>query len=144
MVASIAVLSMIKPSKLIAPVAALGILMGMFGLMAKLSSDIQSSLASIIAMTVITAALAGLIYLLSGLPVQNVLAVGASLSALMLGMSAMMFTAGKMGSISLKAMGAIACLTLVVAALGGILYGLSVLDVKSSLDVAASISLLMM
>lgn len=143
MVASIAVLSMIKPSKLIAPVAALGILMGMFGLMAKLSSDIQSSLASIIAMTVIAGALAGLIYLLSGLPVQNVLAVGASLSALMLGMSAMMFTAGKMGSISLKAMGAIACLTLVVAALGGILYGLSVLNVKSSLDVAASISMLM-
>lgn len=143
MVASIAALSMIQPSKLIAPVAALGILMGMFGLMAKLSSDIQSSLTSIIAMTVITGALAGLIYLLSSLPVQNVLAVGASLSALMLGMSAMMFTAGKMGSISLKALGAIACLTLIVAALGGILYGLSILDVKSSLDVAASISMLM-
>ena len=144
MAASVAVLSFIDPSKLAGATAAIAILIGMFALMAKSSSGLSGSMGSLIVMTAVVALLAGVLYLLSSLPIESTLGVTASLSMLLLSMSASMLIISKTGLVAPTALIAIGVMTLVVAALAGILYLLSGLPVESTLSVAASLSMLLL
>ena len=144
MATAVAALSFIDPSKLAGATTALSILMGMFALIAKAASSMQGVIGSIIVMTVAVGLLAGIIYLLSKLQIDSVLASSASLSMLLLSFSAAMFTIGKMGTVAPTALVAIGVMTLVTAALAGILYMLSGLPVESTLATAASLSMLLL
>lgn len=113
MAAAVAGLSFIDPSKLAGATAALSILMGMFALMAKAAGSAQSAMGPLIVMTAAVGVMAGVIYLLSTLEVQPALTAVASLSLLMLSMSACMvilsgvgglFTNALLGVIALSAM----------------------------------------
>ena len=143
MAASVAVLSMIDPTKLFPAAIALSMVMGMFALIVEASSDVQGSLGSLIVMTIAVGLIGGLIYVLSGLPIESVLGSAAALSVVLLSMSAAMFIASKAGPTALAGVKALAVLGLVVAELALILGLMSKFDVQPSIETALALSILL-
>ena len=111
MAAAVVVLSYIDPDKLVGPVIAMGILMGMFSLMSVAAGKAKGSTGALVAMTVVVVALAGIIYLLSGLPIESTISSAIALSALMLAMTGVLFILSKMGNSAAKALVGIVALT---------------------------------
>ena len=82
MAAAVAALSFIEFPNLAGATAALAALMYMFGYMAKQVDGVKGSMATLIVMSVVVALLAGIIYVLSTLPVENVIGSAVALSIL--------------------------------------------------------------
>ena len=124
MAAAVVVLSYIDPDKLVGPVVAMGILMGMFSLMSVAASKAKGATGALVAMTVVVAALAGIIYLLSGLPVESTIGSAIALSVLMLAMTGILFILskiGKLGEDALVGVLALAAMAIPLLAFVGVL-----------------------
>lgn len=143
MALAVAALSFIEPSKLAGATAAITIMMATFGLMAKLSGQMQSSMKSIIMMVGVVALLTGVVYALSMLDMDSALTNVASLSLLMATFSASLFAISKAGNVSAKALIGIGIMSLVMAELVGILYALQALDINASMSNVAALSVLL-
>lgn len=144
MAASIVVLSLIDPEKLIPATVALGLVMGMFARIMKASSNITTSLATLIVMTVAVGLLAGIIYLLTEFTDVNAAITAASaISVLLLSLSASMFIISKAGTVSPMALVTLGIMGLVVGELGVILGLLAKYDMAPSIETAVAISILM-
>ena len=144
MAAAVAALSMIDGKKLAGASLALSTVMGMFALIAKAAGDMNSSIGSLLMMTATVGLLAGIIYLLSGLPIESTLASAASLSMLLLSLSASMFVISNAGTISSEAMISLAGMFFVVSGLAGILAILNHFDIAPSLETALALSTLLL
>ena len=143
--ASVAVLSFIEPSRLFSAAAALGAVMAVFALVVRQTSRLKKmKVGPIIAMIGVISALAGVIYLLSGLPIESTTGNAMALSALLLAFSASLKILDSVHSISKSAMKAMAELTLIVGALAVILGIMSALDVTASFENVQAISLMLM
>ena len=115
MALSIAALSFIDPNKLAGATIAIGSLMGIFALMIKASKNATKAMGGIIAMTVAIAVMAGIIYLLSDLPIESTLSSVISLSVLMIAMSGCLLILSKIGkSVKNALMGALGLALLAV------------------------------
>ena len=125
MAASVAALSLLDSSKLIGATACLSALMATFALMSKALGAAGSSIKSMVVMTVVVGALAGIVYMLAQLPVETTLPTVAALSALMLSLSASMLVMSKAGNMSARAVVAAAGMAFVVTALGAVITMLS-------------------
>lgn len=143
MTASVAALAMIDTTKMATSTAALSLLMGMFSLMIKMSSGSKSAIASLASITVVVGLLAGVIYLLSGLPVESVLGVSASLSVLLLSLSASLAIISTVGKTSASAIVSVALMSAVLAVLTGVLYLLGGLPIESTMAATASLMTLL-
>lgn len=137
---AVALLSLIEPERLLPASVALGILMGMFGLMVKMTGTVNTSMGSIIIMAAVVAGLAGILYLLSGIPVESSLGTVTALSILLLSMSAALMILSKTNTISPMALVAIGVMTLIVGLLGGLLYLLQGMPVLPTIVIASSLS----
>ena len=144
MAGAVAALSLIDGSKLAGATLALSTLMGMFALMAKCSSNIQSSLPSIIIMTVAVGLLAGILYALSLLNIQSTIEIAGSLSLLMLSLSASMLLISKTGPAAMAAMPAALAMTGILALITGIVGALAKFNVGPTLEIAKSLSMLLL
>lgn len=144
MAAAVAALSMIDSTKLAIATACLGSLMGMFALMELAGSKAKGSIATIATMVIAVAALAGILGVMSALQVENALPNALALSALLLSLSVSMAIIGKVGTISAKALISVGVMTLVVAALAGILYLIRDLNPESSIGNAEALSILLL
>ena len=144
MAVAVAALSMIDGTKLFGATLAMSVLMGMFALMTKAASSATNAMGTLIVMTAVVALLGGILYLLSGLPVESVLTVALSLSTLLLALSASMFIISKLGTVSPMALISVVVMTAVVGALAGILWLVRDLPVESTLGIAQSLSLLLL
>lgn len=144
MAVSVAALSFIDPSRLAGATASISILMGMFALIVKMGSNVTSSMGPLIVMTVAIGVLGGIIYLLSGLPIESVLGVSAAISVLLLSLSAALFIASTVSSVSPMAIVALGAMVVVAGILGGLLYLLSGLPVESTLGIVVSLSALLL
>lgn len=115
MAASAALLSLVKPERLVVATAALGVLMGMFALVAKSASNITSSMGSLIVMTAAIAVMAGALAIVAILPAEQALAAAGSLALVMLAMSGVMLILSKMQTnIANVILGAVGLLALCV------------------------------
>lgn len=145
MAASVAALSLLDSSKLIGATACLSALMATFALMSKASGVAGSSIKSMVVMTVIVGALAGIVYMLAQLPVETTLPTVAALSALMLSLSASMLVMSKAGNVSARAVVAAAGMAFVVTALGAVITLLSQNGMMNvPLDAVVSLSALLL
>lgn len=144
MAAAVAALSMIDSTKLAIATACLGSLMGMFTLMELAGSKAKGSIATIATMVIAVAALAGILGVMSALQVENALPNALALSTLLLSLSVSMAIIGKVGTISAKALISVGVMTLVVAALAGILYLIRDLNPESSIGNAEALSMLLL
>lgn len=144
MAAAVAALSMIDSTKLAIATACLGSLMGMFALIELAGSKAKGSIAMIATMVIAVAALAGILGVMSALQVENALPNALALSALLLSLSVSMAIIGKVGTISAKALISVGVMTLVVAALAGILNLIRDLNPESSIGNAEALSILLL
>lgn len=144
MAAAVAALSMIDSTKLAIATACLGSLMDMFALIELAGSKAKGSIAMIATMVIAVAALAGILGVMSALQVENALPNALALSALLLSLSVSMAIIGKVGTISAKALISVGVMTLVVAALAGILYLIRDLNPESSIGNAEALSILLL
>ena len=125
MASSVAVLSMIDTSKLIAAVTGLGVLMAMFAVVEKAGSNITGSLPILITMTAAIAVMAGAIYLIASLPIESTIVSVASLASLMLAFSATCLVMSKIGAVGgAAAMGAVKMVA-IVAGISAVLVGIA-------------------
>lgn len=144
MAAAVAALSMIDSTTLAIATACLGSLMGMFALIELAGSKAKGSIAMIATMVIAVAALAGILEVMSALQVENALPNALALSTLLLSLSVSMAIIGKVGTISAKALISVGVMTLVVAALAGILYLIRDLNPESSIGNAEALSMLLL
>lgn len=145
MAASVAALSLLDSSKLIGATACLSALMATFALMSKALGAAGSSIKSMVVMTVVVGALAGIVYMLAQLPVETTLPTVAALSALMLSLSASMLVMSKAGNMSARAVVAAAGMAFVVTALGAVITLLSQNGMMNvPLDAVVSLSALLL
>lgn len=116
--ASVAVLTMIEPSKLWNATGALSLIIGMFALLTASTKFIGvQTLGTIAVLTLAVGALGGILYMLSGIPADVALGVGAALSALILSLSAsclILAAVGATGPAALIGVGVLAALLAVV------------------------------
>ena len=87
MAAAVAGLSSLDTKNVLIATGCIAALMGMFALMSKAAGNMKGSMGSLLAMTAVVGALAGIIYLLSGLPIENVLTTVGALSVLLISLS---------------------------------------------------------
>lgn len=143
MAAAIIALSFIDPEKLIAPTLAMVALMGMFALILKCGSNVQSNIWALIAIDAAIILLAAALYLLAGLPVESTLGAAAGLSMLMLSLSVVLVLLSKMMGNALDALTGIGLLTLMAVPLLAFVGVLALMDgVDNALENAKALTLL--
>ena len=143
MAAAIILLSFIKPEKLVGPVAALGTLMIIFGIMMQLGSNVQSGMGVLIVMVVAIGIMTAAIMILATIPFEQALGGAAALSLLMLAMAGAMFILSTISSSVPQALiGALGVLALCVPLLAfvGILYLMQ--NIENALSSAKALVLL--
>lgn len=144
LVGAVVLLSALDPAKLVPATACLTALMVAFGTMAALTKFTGKANSGMIAALVVVAALAGIVALIGGLKMDGAIAAAASITILMVGMSAALAVMGTVGEVSLTAMAAMGVLTGVVAALALVMGALTALDVAPSIETAVSMSVMLL
>ena len=127
---SVGILSAIDPTRLAGATVALGILIGMFALVIKVSSMATTSMGPLIVLTVAIGVLAGALYLIAQLPVEKTMAATLSLSTLLLSLSAALVLLGIVGSLGPAAFIGIAALATLIVALTAVFVGIGYLMEK--------------
>lgn len=144
LVAALGAISLIDPDKLTGATAALTVIILSFGALVASTALVKKVSGTIVLMTTVVLALGGVLYLLSTLPVGSTLEIAQSLSLLLLSLSASWLIASKSSQVSASALLALGAMTLVVGALAAIIGVLAYMDVGSTLEIAQSLSLLLM
>ena len=136
--------SLIEPKKLAGATIALGLIMGMFALVLKCAGSVNSSIGSLIVMTVAVGLIGGMLFLISKLPVESTLKNAIAMSTLLLAVTASVKILSTVHSMSAGALIVMGVLTLIVAGLAGILYLIKDLPVESTLANTKAISTLLL
>lgn len=144
LVGAVVLLSSLDPAKLVPATACLSALMIAFGTMAALTKFTGKANSGMIAALVVVVALAGIVALIGGMNMEGAIAAAASITILMLGMSAALAVMGTVGEVSPTAMAAMGVLTGVVAALALVMGALTALDVAPSIETAVSMSVMLL
>jgi len=143
MAAAVVALSMIDGKKLAGATIALGVLMGIFALLIKVSGNAKGSLGTLIVMTVAVGLLGGLLYLLATLPVKSTMGSAASLSLLMLTMTGVLFALSKIKMTAKDAFSSALALTLMAVPLIAFVGVLSAMqNVKNAMSNVLALSAL--
>lgn len=145
LVAAVVALTFIDADKIAVATAALSSLMLMFGLMTKLSSGAKASIGSIAIMLIVLGMLTAMLLLLSSMKIGQTIEIAASLSLLMLSLSASLAIISAVGPMAAGAIDGIIAMMLVlggIAAVLGILV--SIPNVKNTLEIAESLSMLLL
>ena len=139
--ASVAVLSLLDQSKVQSATACMAVLMGMFALIAKAGSNIQTAVGPIIAMGVILGLLAGSLYVLAGLPTESVLNSAIALSAVMAALAISLKLISGVEKVSTRALVAVGVLAVVLAGIAGVFLIMNQVDSEGILAKATALSL---
>lgn len=124
MVAAVAVLTFIDPTKLAVATTAMVLLTGMLALLIKVAGMAQKAMGSIIAMTGAIVAIGGVLYLLATLPVESTIGSAIALGGLLLvitGVLAIMIPIGKMAKDALMGVLALTAMAVPLLAFVGVL-----------------------
>ena len=122
MAGAVAALTLIDQDKLANSVIAMTIMMGMFALIMKMTDSMPKVTLTLLAMSVAIGILGGVLYLVGTLPVESSIGAAIALSAAMMAFAVTMRIISGMTAPSGMALVAIGVMSLVVAALGGVLY----------------------
>ena len=147
MAAAVAGLSLIDPTRLIASTVALGaVMLAMSALMLSTKSlgSAKTVLPNILIMTGVVAALAGILALLSMMPIESSIGSATALSILLIAMSVSMTILSRIKSVSANALIGIAVLSGAVGLLAVILGVLSGLNIQISLQSVLALSTMLL
>lgn len=145
MAASIAILSLIDPKKLVAPTLAMAALMGMFSLMELAGSKMQKNMATIIAMTVAIGVIAACLAVLSDIGDTNaMIAAAAGISLVMLSMSASLAIISTFAKSANDALIGIGLMSVVIVGIGLAMSALAQCEWQNTLAAATGISMVLL
>ena len=142
MAIAVAALSFIDPEKLKAPIAAMGLLMGMFSVMLAASKLATGSLGVVITLGVVVGLLGGILILMGKLQIENTMGNAIALSALILALSGAMVllsVAGKTGGSALVGVLALTAMAVPLLAFVGVLALMQ--NVQNAMSNVAALSL---
>ena len=140
-------LSTVNAAKLAVATASLSILLGMLALVIAMTGLAKNCMANLIVLTVAIAVIAGALYLLAGLPVEQTIGSAIALGGLMLvmtGVLALMIPIGAMAKQALMGVVALAALTVPLAIVALILTTMTNLGVKDAIPNAIALSTVML
>ena len=143
--ACVLLLSLLDPAKLVAPTLCLSALMGMFAIVEKAGSNMQSKVSNLIMMVLIIGELAAALTIMStiGDP-TGMMAAAASMSLVLLALSASMAIISKWGnSFNASTIVAIGIMGVVIAGITFVLSLLAKCEWQNSLAAAASVSIVL-
>ena len=143
----IAILSLIDTSKLAVATTAIVAVMGMLTLLvASVStlSDTKGITGPLISLGLIIGILAGVMWLLAGMPYKQTIAAGAALSAVMLSMAATLKIISNVSSVSKGALVGMAALTGIMVLIGSILTIMGMCNPQSAIPNAIALSTLLL
>lgn len=141
---AISLLSVMDSKKVAVAAASMSAVMGMFALIAKMASIAPKGLTGLLAVSVVVAELAGILYLLNGLDSKNVIATATGISVLMLSMSVTMGIMALMkgtATAAIPALVTVSAAMVIAAALIGVMQGL---DIVPTLDTIKNLSAMML
>lgn len=141
--AAVAALSFIPFEKLAPATAALGILMGMFALIVQASKNVNGSVGTIIAMSLVVGLLAGILIAMSALDVQNAMTNAVALSLLMATFAVSLQVMDNVKGISTSAMVALTLMAAIMAILALVLAAMSALNVQNAIPNAVALGILL-
>ena len=143
LVAAVAVLTFIDPTKLAVATTAMTILMGMLTLVIKVAGAAQNAWGVVASIAGTILVIGGILYLLSTLPVESTIGSAIALGGLMAILTGILVVLAKLGATANAAksgIGGLALLGLVVGEIALILGLMSYLNVEPSLTTVASIA----
>ena len=144
---SIAILSLLDSRKIAVASACLSAVLGMFTLVVKASMGLTNQdkgfVKNLMILTTALGVLSGVIWLLSSMPSDGVLAAGTSLSLLLASLAGSMKILSSFKGFNAGILKPIAIMELAIAGLAVILGALAALDLSLSVENAASLSLLL-
>ena len=140
MAGTVAALTFVDQEKLRNSVFTMEIMMGMFALIMKTTASMEKVSLTLLAMSLSIGVLGGVLYLLSTMPAESSVPAAIALSMAMLAFAGAMRIISGMQGPSGKALGALAIMSLVVAAIGGVLYFLQGLTISEAVVVIGSIT----
>ena len=120
-------LAMINPDNLTTATIAISSVIAMFALLVATTAVAKKASLTLILITAIVAVLAGILYVLAGLPVESTLGVAASLSILLLALSASCVILAGVGSAGPSAFLGIGVLAALIVAIGALMVGIGAL-----------------
>lgn len=141
--AAVVALSLIPTEKLVAATAALSAVMWMMTMMMLASKNIgtqKGNTGGIVSMIVMLGLVGTVMYTLAQLPWEQSLAAAAGLSLVMMSLVAAMSILKMEGKLSGSVLTSVILMTVVVAAIGAILYSLKEMDPKTAIGNATAIS----
>lgn len=142
--AAVAVLSFIDSSALLKSVAALSAVMGMLSVVINSASKIKAGgMGTIIALTASLATMTAALVILSGLPIENLIASSTALSTLLLSLAGACKILASVQKISPTAIVGVSALTAIAAGLALVLAAMSGLNVQNGMANAAALSVLL-
>lgn len=144
MAASIAVLSLLDPARVVLATACMSAVMGMFALIVKMGSNVQTSMGIMIVMVAAVAVLGAVLAVLANMPIEGVAASAISLSVVLLALVGAMKILDSVQSISKNVLVAVGVLTAVMAALGAVLIIMSAMNVQSAIPNAVALSTMLL
>ena len=144
MAITLGALSMINPSNLAAAVGAISAVILAFSILVGSTKYAKNAMGTLIVLTVAVGMLGGLLYLIAGLPMESAIAASASLSILILSLSLAMLILGQCKNVSLKAIGTLAIMGLVIGELGVILGIMSHFNIDSSTELIVGLSAMLL
>ena len=128
MAGAVAALTFVDQEKLLNATFAMGIMMGTFAIIMKVSQSMSSVTLTLLAMAVAVGTLGGVLYLVSTMPAEQSIPAAVALSVAMFAFAGAMRIVSGMQAPSAMALVAIGVMALVVGAIGGVLYLLQGLD----------------
>ena len=135
-------LSMINPENLAAATAALSAVMAMFALVVASTGLAQNAAKTLAVITAAIGVIGVVLYSLGGLPVESSLAAAASLSLVLISLSAAIAIISNVQSVSASALITLGVMVAITGLLGGMLALLASLNIGPTLEIAASLSIL--
>lgn len=136
-------LSMINSENLAVASASLSAVIGMFSLLVASTGLAKKANLVLVELTFVVGALALMLASLSQLPAESTLAAATALSEVMLAFSASLLLISKAGTIASSAYLSLGVMTLITAGLGAILAALASLNIGPTLEIATSLSILL-
>ena len=140
MAASIAVLSLLDPARVVLATACMSFVMGMFALIVRQGSNVQTSMGVMIVMVAALGVMTAAIAILAQMPWQNVLASAAGLSTVLIALTAACKILGSINSVAPMALVAAGIVTALMAVIAYILVQMNGIDPLGAVANAVALS----
>ena len=142
--AAIGILSLLDPAKVAMASASISAVMAVFALVVKAGSTFTASVGPIIALSAAIVSLGTVLYLLAGLPISQSIGAAASLSMLLLSLSASLKILNTVKGVSASAIVGLGAMVVAMGLIAVVLGFMQSFNIQPSIETASALSILLL